>query len=98
MSGTALALLIMLLDLQGGRGGPQWISPAQARRRYDLSPDTWTKGIKELKNLELLTVSRLPQGDFFDYQRMRNTYWVHEDKLQGPDDPSGKAGRRRTRR
>lgn len=88
LSGTALALLIVLLDLQGGRAGPQWISPAQARRRYDLSPDTWTKGIKELKALDLVTVSRRPQGDVFDYQRMRNTYWVHEDKLQGPDTPS----------
>ena len=98
LSGTALALLIVLLDLQGGRPGPQWISPAQARRRYDLSPDTWTKGIKELKTLELVTVSRRPQGDIFDYQRMRNTYWVHENKLQGPDAPSGRIGRRRTRR
>jgi len=98
LPGTALALLIVLLDLQGGRAGPQWISPEQARRRYDLSPDTWTKGIKELKALELITVSRRPQGDIFDYQRMRNTYWVHEDKLQGPDIPSERRGRRRNRR
>ena len=68
LSGTGLALLIVLLDLQGGRAQPQWVSPA--RRRYDLSPDTWTKGLKELKKLELVTVSRRIQGDFFDYRRM----------------------------
>jgi hypothetical protein len=98
LSGTALALLIVLLDLQGGRAGPQWISPEQARRRYDLSSDTWTKGIKGLKDLDLVAVSRLPQGDIFDYQRMRNTYWVHEDKLQGSAAPSGRRGRQRARR
>jgi hypothetical protein len=51
LSGTALTLLIVLLDLQGGRATPQWISPAQARRRYDLSPDTWAKGLRELRAL-----------------------------------------------
>jgi hypothetical protein len=96
LSGTGLALLIVLLDLQGGRAQPQWISPAQARRRYDLSPDTWTKGLKELQELELVTVSRRIQGDFFDYRRMRNAYWVDEHKLRGPEDALGsRPGRRR---
>lgn len=93
LSGTALAILIVLLDLQGGRAQPQWISPSQARRRYDLSPDTWTKGIKELKALDLLSVSRRTQGDIFQYQRMRNAYWVGEEMLRGPDNPQ--RGRRR---
>jgi hypothetical protein len=98
LSGTALALLIVLLDLQGGRAEPQWISPAQARRRYDLSPDTWTKGLRELKALGLVTVSRRPQGDIFDYQRMRNTYWVDEDMLQGSIAHPRRPRRRRTPR
>jgi hypothetical protein len=97
LSGTGLALLIVLLDLQGGRAQPQWISPALARRRYDLSPDTWTKGLKELKTLELVTISRRTQGgDFFDYRRMRNAYWVDEHKLRGPEGtPARRPGRRR---
>lgn len=99
LSGTGLALLIVLLDLQGGRAQPQWISPAQARRRYDLAPDTWTKGLKELQALELVTVSWRIQGDFFDYRRMRNAYWVDENKLRGPDDALGsRPGRRRAER
>lgn len=99
MSGTALTLLIVLLDLQGGRTQPQWISPAQARRRYDLSPDTWTKGLKELTALDLVTVSRRAQGDVFDYQRMRNTYWVREELLEGSEgDPAIRSKRRPARR
>lgn len=84
LSGTGLAILIILLDMQGGRTQPQWISPRQAQQRYDLSPDTWTKGLKELTSLELVTVSRRAQGDIFDYRRMRNAYWVNEEKLQSP--------------
>jgi hypothetical protein len=97
LSGTALALLIVLLDLQGGRAQPQWISPASARRRYDLSPDTWTKGLKELKALDLVSVSRRTQGDIFDYRRMRNAYWMDEEKLGGADTRSSRPRRRRTR-
>jgi hypothetical protein len=97
LSGTALAILIVLLDLQGGRAQPQWISPPQARRRYDLSPDTWTKGLKELKALDLITVSRRTQGDIFDYQRMRNAYWVHEDMLHSSESSPGRRPRRRPR-
>ena len=58
LSGPALALFIVLLDFHGGRAEPKLISPAQDLRRYDLSPDTWTNGIGELKALMLVTVSR----------------------------------------
>jgi hypothetical protein len=98
LSGTALAILAVLLDLQGGRAQPQWISPTQARRRYDLSPDTWTKGLKELEGLGLVTVTRKAQGDFFDYRRMRNAYWVNEHELGAPEQALGtRRGRTRTR-
>jgi hypothetical protein len=82
LSGTALVMLIVLLDMQGGRTQPQWISPPQARRRYDLSADTWTKGLKELRALDLVTVTRRPQGNIFNHQRVRNAYWVHEELLR----------------
>lgn len=87
LSGTALAMLIVLLDLQSGRTEPQWISPAQARRRYDLSPDTWTKALKELTALDLVTVSRQAQGGTFNYQRMRNAYWVRTELLRSSNMP-----------
>jgi hypothetical protein len=87
LSGTALALMIVLLDMQSARTEPQWISPAQARRRYDLSPDTWSKALKELTAFELVTILRRPQGGEFNYQRMRNAYWVRTDLLRGVNAP-----------
>jgi hypothetical protein len=79
LSGTALALYIVLIDAQAGRAAPQWSSPAQARQRYDLSPDTWTKGARELKAFHLVSVSKRRQGDTFDYRRMRNVYLVRDE-------------------
>ena len=92
LSGTAVAVLIVLLDMQTGRVQPQWISPGQARRRYDLSACTWTKGLGELRELEVVTVSRLLQGDLFDYRRMRNAYWVREEVFRESATPPAQAG------
>jgi hypothetical protein len=83
LSGAALAMLIILLDLQGGRSDRSWVSPGVARDRYDLSPDTWAKGVKELEQLGIVSVVKRPQGDFFDYKRLRNSYRVDEAKLAG---------------
>jgi hypothetical protein len=83
MSGTALALLIVLLDMQGGRARRTWIAPGKSRQRYDLSADTWTKGVRELTMLGLLSLSKMPQGDIFDYRRLRNAYWLNEAALEG---------------
>jgi hypothetical protein len=98
LSGTALAMLVILLDLQSGRPGPQWVSPLQAKLRYDLSADTWTKGTHELAQIGLLAVSKKPQGDFFDYRRTRNAYWVNEELFQDARDTQspGSPGPRRT--
>ena len=96
LSGSALTMLIILLDLQGGRAQPSWVSPSVARRRYDLSPETWSKGTRELVGLNLLTVTKMPQGDVFDYRRVRNAYWVEEEALLGTvPEGAGPAQRRR---
>lgn len=87
LSGTALALLIILLDLQSGRPDRQWVSPREAKLRYDLSADTWTKGTHELERVGLLSIFKQSQGDVFDYRRTRNAYWVNEDQLQRPIRP-----------
>lgn len=94
----ALTMLIVLLDMQGGRAQPQWVSPTQARNRYDLSPDTWSKGIRELQARGLVSVSKRSQGDIFDYRRLRNAYWVNEEQFQGAEPTSNrtKRGRRLT--
>lgn len=103
LGGTAVALLLILLDLQGGRQVSQSIVPSEARARYGLSPDTWTKGTKELQDLGLLRIGKAPQGDVWDFRRLRNTYWVYEDRLRLPpgaeaEDISKRSGEPRPRR
>ena len=87
LSGSAVALLIVLLDLQGGKKSRQdapWL-PTRQRARYGLSDDTWTRASKELVEHGLLTIDRIPQGRDFDFRRMRNTYWIDKSQLTEPD-------------
>jgi hypothetical protein len=94
LSGAALAILIIILDLQGGRT-QAWVSPRVARERYDLSPDTWAKGVRELERCNIAVVSKRPQGDVFDYRRLRNVYSVNEELIVGTGRPRpGPRGRR----
>jgi hypothetical protein len=90
LSGAALALLIILLDMQGGQAKPTWISPAVAKRRYDLSTETWSKGVGELETLGIVTRSKVPQGDIFDYRRLRNSYRVAVTTITGKPRARGK--------
>ena len=86
LSATATALLLVLLDNQGGTThSPQglWFSRAK-RDRYVLSDDTWTRATKELVDLGLVRVIRTPQGETFDWLRLRNSYWVWKDVLETP--------------
>lgn len=82
LSGSAVALLIVLLDLQGGKKSKRdaWLTTVQ-RARYGLSDDTWTRASKELVEQGLLEISRIPQGRDFDFRRMRNIYWIDKSKL-----------------
>jgi hypothetical protein len=82
LSATGLALLLVLIEHQGGYGKQGRYVMRQRRERYGLSPDTWTLARKELENHNLLTVGRTPQGTEFDYRRMRNTYWVDLEALK----------------
>lgn len=96
LSGRATALLVVLLDLQGGRTDktdPPWLTSEQ-RQRYALSADTWTRATKELKEHGLLIVKRIPQGRDFDWRRLRNAYWIDLDRLeQGPTNPAERGER-----
>jgi hypothetical protein len=58
LSGTGLALLLVLLDLQGGRAASNPPSlPGPLRQRYGLSDDTWTRAGSELQDLGLLHIT-----------------------------------------
>jgi hypothetical protein len=85
LSGTGLALLLILLDLQGGKAASNPPAlPGPLRRRYGLSDDTWTRGCRELKELGLLHIRKQPHGQDFDFRRMRNTYWIDKPMLSTP--------------
>lgn len=87
LSGSSLALLVALLDLQGGKrfsaSSPPSL-PGPLRRRYGLSDDTWTRASRELEYLGLLTKAKELQGRNFDWRRMRNTYWIDKAVLNAP--------------
>ncbi|MES9504306.1 hypothetical protein ABWI13_30105, partial [Streptomyces koyangensis] len=76
-------LLGPLREALGGKSEPQYIHTAK-RQRYGLSSDTWTKGRKELEAQGLLAVKREPQGDFYDFMRLRNAYQLTLARLEGP--------------
>ena len=92
LSGSAVALLIILLDNQGGL-----TSSAQARslaadqrRRYGVSDDTWTRASAELRSHDILIIRRRAHGRDFDWRRVRNTYWIRKERLdERPDLPVG---------
>ncbi|MFB7227466.1 MULTISPECIES: hypothetical protein [Streptomyces] len=80
---TAVALLLILREALGKQAEPQYI-PTDRQRRYGLSSDTWTKATKELRKQKLLTVVREVQGSTYDYDRWRNAYLLHFDRLMEP--------------
>jgi hypothetical protein len=80
LSATGIALLFALLESQGGYKEPRYLL-RERRASYGLSHNTWTNARKELEAHRLLTVQRVPQGSFFDYKRLRNTYRVDEARL-----------------
>jgi hypothetical protein len=85
LSATGLALLLVLLDLQGGKSASNPPSlPGPLRSRYGLSDDTWTRASRELQALGLLQIKKQPQGREFDFRRMRNTYWIDKAMLNAP--------------
>lgn len=88
LSATGLAMLMVLMELLGGHSEPQYVT-RHRRERYGLSPDTWTRGRKELEGHGLIKVNREPQGSVYDYYRLRNLYWVDKERLKKPPEPEG---------
>lgn len=84
LSGTALAMWMVLRDMQRGRGERDvWVPPDVARARYRLSPDTFSKGVSELAAHKLVTVRRVPQGaQEWQNNRVRNSYHLHAEQLE----------------
>ncbi|MEV4179674.1 helix-turn-helix domain-containing protein [Nonomuraea sp. NPDC049709] len=81
LSPTGVALLLILMELQGGHTKPCYV-PKYRRLAYGISSDTWTRARKELESYELLTMHRIPQGGDFDYRLLRNAYWINIERLK----------------
>lgn len=98
LSGPAVAMYLVLLAESTDRtgGGEIWFSPALAAKRYALSDDTRSKGLRELKRAGLISTARRPvSSDIFDVQRFRNVHVLQPDKLNvaaevPPETPSHK--------
>ena len=92
LSGRAVAILLVLRELTGGRAEDRGWADGIRKRQYGFSDDTWTRGTKELADRGLLTVDSdilISQGE----PRRRNRYQLNLDNLEhwhpfeNPDDP-----------
>jgi hypothetical protein len=101
--GVAMLLVMLMLTENGAKKGI-WINPTQARSRFGLSEDTWTRGVVELRGHGLLETRKKPVSEDFGWRRVRNTYTLNparldEDPLQSVqlESPERKPTRRRSR-
>ncbi len=85
LSGTAIALLLILLELVGGktRSPKQSVTPNQ-RLHYGLSPDSWTRATRERVDFGLINVDRTVRGRDLESVRARNFYSVNKERLNEP--------------
>lgn len=93
LSGSALALLLVLLELQGGATKPRYLETGR-HAQYGLSEDTWTRATAELRDgHRLLAVGRVVTGRNMEMRRNRNTYWLDLDALAADRRPAADARR-----
>jgi hypothetical protein len=86
LSPVAIAVMFVLREVLGGYKASRYVLPDR-RESYGLSHDTWTRGRHELEEAGLLKVTRVPQGEEYVYNRLRNSYWLNIEQLN--DDPVG---------
>lgn len=84
LSGTGLAMLLVLLDSARGKEPVRlWFSQSVAKDRYALTEPTRKRGLDELERYGLITVERAQiVRDEVSTRRYRNTYTVHPETLQ----------------
>jgi hypothetical protein len=84
MSGSATALLLILLDEHGRLKGKPATFSGDDRKLRGLSDDTWSRATSELKKHGLLDIGRATDGEELDWRRVRNSYLVHKERLSEP--------------
>lgn len=82
LSGRAIAVLLALLELNGGSEHPDGeLMDGHRKRQYGLSDDTWTRATQELERHGLLRTTQVKWGDD-DYEiRRRKRYFVIREAL-----------------
>lgn len=83
LSPVAIAVLFSLEEALGGYKNSRYLVPGR-RDSYGISQDSWTNGERELREFGLLTVTRTPRGEDYDYPRLRNSYWLKKSRLNAP--------------
>jgi hypothetical protein len=86
LTGSATALLLILLDQQGWQHGRPATFTGQDRQLRGLSDDTWARATAELKTHGLVEVGKATNGENLDWRRARNSYIVLRDHLQDDED------------
>jgi hypothetical protein len=81
LSTPALAILLIMLEMDRSDGKPAWITPERARARYRVSEDTWTRGTRELEAHGLVRVTRQPVDTSLGWTRTRNNYKLRLRRL-----------------
>jgi hypothetical protein len=82
LSGIGTAILIVLLDLVGGKKrDPSQSLSATQRARYGLSADSWTRATKELRDHGIITAIREVRGNGLEWRRARTVYTVNLARL-----------------
>lgn len=87
LDGAAIAMLLVLLAEMPADGikAKVWFSPAEALKRYGLSPATRTKGLSQLSSAGIaITEKASTTKDPFDLRRTRNVYKLDLTRLKDP--------------
>lgn len=82
LSGRAVAVLMSLLELNGGETDPDGaLMDGHRKKQYGLSDDTWTRATKELERFGLLRTTTVKFGDDDLDVRRRKRYFVIKEAL-----------------
>jgi hypothetical protein len=76
MDGAAIAMFLVLLAESRGVCRDVWISPHVLDEMYGISASTRTKGVAQLKELELVTVKRQAVQSRIDFSPSRQVYRI----------------------
>jgi hypothetical protein len=84
LSGAGVAMFLALMCERGAdtSGKELWFSPSDAERRFALSEDTRSKGLRELASAELVVTRRRPVNPTdFEVLRLRNVHKLNLERL-----------------